>query len=73
MTAATLAFRLPLKRAATVVLCAKSVKWNVDKWSEASGGGGGTPELPPPEIGKFVVEIWCYLPDVYTFGEESNI
>ena len=28
---------------------------------------------PPPEIGKIVVEILCYLPEVYTFGEESEI
>ena len=28
---------------------------------------------PPPEIGKIVVEIWCYLPEVYTFGAESEI
>ena len=27
---------------------------------------------PPPEIGKIVVEIWCYLPEVYTFGAESE-
>ena len=30
-------------------------------------------ERPPPEIGKIVVEIWCYLPEVYTLGEESEI
>ena len=35
--------------------------------------GGGTPERPPPEIGKIVVEIWCYLPEVYIFGGESKI
>ena len=29
--------------------------------------------VPPPEIGKTVVEIWCYLPEVYTLGEESEI
>ena len=34
---------------------------------------GGTPERPPPEIGKIVVEIWCYLSEVYTFGAESEI
>ena len=28
---------------------------------------------PPPEIGKIVVEIWFYLPEVYTFGAESEI
>ena len=40
--------------------------------SVASGGGdAGTP--PPPEIGTIVVEIWCYLPEVYTFGAESEI
>ena len=26
----------------------------------------GTPGTFPPEIGKIVVEIWCYLPGVYT-------
>ena len=26
-----------------------------------------------PEIGKILVEIWCYLPEVYTFGAESEI
>ena len=36
----------------------------------SDGGNAGTP--PPPEIGKFVVEIW-YLPEVYTFGAESEI
>ena len=35
------------------------------------GGGGG--RTPSPEIGKIVVEIWCYLPEVYTFGFESEI
>ena len=40
----------------------------------SSVGGGGTPERPPPpETGKIVVEIWCYLPEVYTFGAESEI
>ena len=29
--------------------------------------------FPPPEIGKIVVEIWGYLPEVYTFGAESEI
>ena len=28
---------------------------------------------PPPEIGKIVVEIWCYLPEVNTFWLESEI
>ena len=39
----------------------------------ASGGGGNAGTLPPPETGKIVVEIWCYLPEVYTFGAESEI
>ena len=30
-------------------------------------------DSPPPEIGKIVVEIRCYLPEVYTFGTESEI
>ena len=34
--------------------------------------GGGTPE-PPPEIGKNVVENWCYPPMVYTFGKEAEL
>ena len=36
----------------------------------AYAGGGG---LPPPDMGKIVVEIWWYLPEVYTFGAESEI
>ena len=41
----------------------------------SSVGRGGAPERPPPppEIGKIVVEIWSYLEEVYTFGEESKI
>ena len=41
----------------------------------SSVGRRGMPERspPPPEIGKIVVEIWCYLPGVYTFGEEAEI
>ena len=36
--------------------------------------GRGTPLSPPPsEIEKMVVEIWCNLPEVYTFGSESEI
>ena len=43
-------------------------------YAVASGGGGGTPERsPPPEIGKIVVEMWCYLPVVFTFGAEPEI
>ena len=43
--------------------------------SSVGGGGGRRNVRPPPEIGKVVVEIWCYLPEVYeyTFGEESEI
>ena len=40
------------------------------QWRTQGGGGGRT---PPPEIGNIVVEIWCYLPEVYTFGAESEI
>ena len=28
---------------------------------------------PPPKKKKIVVEIWCYLPEIYTLGEESEI
>ena len=41
--------------------------------SVAYAGGGGGGRTPPPEIGKIVVEIWCYLPEVHTFGAESDI
>ena len=35
------------------------------------GRSVGTESPPPrPEIGKIVEENWCYLPGVYTFGEE---
>ena len=37
------------------------------------GRGGERGNVPPPEIGKIVVEIWCYLPEVYTFGAEAEI
>ena len=39
---------------------------SVGRWGKAE-------TFPPPEIGKIVVEIWCYLPEVYTFGAESEI
>ena len=29
--------------------------------------------IPSPELGKIVVENWCYLPGAYTFGEEAEI
>ena len=32
-----------------------------------------TPERPLPEIGKIVIENWCYLPGVYTFQNEAEI
>ena len=37
------------------------------------GRVGERRNAPPPEIAKIVGEIWCYLPEVYTFGEESEI
>ena len=44
-------------------------------FGKASGVGreGDAGTFPHPEIGKIVVEIWCYLPEVYTFGEEAEI
>ena len=47
----------------------------LDKQSTVSGvgRGGERRNVPPPETGKIVVEIWCYLPEVYTFGEKSEI
>ena len=41
--------------------------------SSVASGGGDARTSPPPETGKIVVEIWCYLQEVYTFGEESEI
>ena len=38
-----------------------------------SVGRGNAETSPPPEIGKIEVEIWCYLLEVYTFGEEAEI
>ena len=43
--------------------------------SSSVGEGGGWGErrnVPPPEIGKIVVEIWCYLPEVYILSERSQ-
>ena len=34
--------------------------------------GGGTQERPH-KIGKIVVEIWCYFPEIDTFGVKSKI
>ena len=48
-------------------------KNTVQTTSSVASGGGGSAGTPPPEIGKIVVEIWCYLPEVYTFGAESEI
>ena len=45
----------------------------VEHQSRGVRRGGGGEDSPPPEIGKIVVEIWCYLPEVYTFGAESEI
>ena len=33
----------------------------------------GTPERPPTETGKMVVEDWCHLPEIDTFGEEAEV
>ena len=45
----------------------------MDKCSGVGREGGNAGTFPPPETGKIVVEIWCYLPEVYTFGAESEI
>ena len=37
------------------------------------GGWGDAGTFPRPEIGKIGVEIWCYLPELYTFGQVSEI
>ena len=33
----------------------------------------GDARTSPPEIGKIDVEIWCYHPEVYTFGAETEL
>ena len=38
-----------------------------------SVGRGDSGTSPPPEIGKIVVEIRCYLPEVYSFGAEPEM
>ena len=45
----------------------------LNRQSVASGGGGDAGTSPTLEIGKIVVEIWCYLREVYAFGAESEI
>ena len=52
----------------TIVLLQYTYSFSV-QWRTQGGGR----EDRPPEIGKIVVEIWCYLPEVYTFGAESEI
>ena len=37
------------------------------------GAGDAGAPTPTPEIGKNAVENGCYLPEVYTFGEEAEI
>ena len=45
-----------------------------NQWKPVASGRGERRNVPShPEIGKIVVEIWCYLPEVYTFGAESEI
>ena len=37
-------------------------------------GGTGSGNVPPiPNRKKIVVEKWCYLPEVYIFGEEAEL
>ena len=47
-------------------------KWQLLEYASGVPRGRGE-DSPPPEIGKIVVEIWCYLPEVYTLGAESDI
>ena len=58
----------------------RSIIWSHDLYKAfhllpvASGGGGERWNVSPhPETGKIVVPVWCSLPEVYTFGEESEI
>ena len=39
----------------------------------SSSDGRGRPERNPPEMKEIVVENWCYLAMVYTFGKEAEI
>ena len=46
---------------------------NTRRYTVASGGRGERRNVPLPETGKVVVEIWYYLSEVYNFGAESEI
>ena len=37
------------------------------------GGGDAGTSPPPIEIEKIVIEIWSYLPEVYTFRKEAEL
>ena len=54
-----------------MLLCARALFYAPFAISVASGGGKA--ESPPPQIGKIVVENWCYFPEVYTFKEKAEI
>ena len=65
---------VPMARATGINSPANYRKLNRKPEMSISQQVGGTQERPPPlEIGNIVVEIWCYLPEIYTFGAESEI
>ena len=41
--------------------------------SAVASGGGGERRTPPPRNRKNCCKKWCYLPELYTFGEEAEI
>ena len=58
--------------------CVQSMKYSkliphsfASLMSVASGGVEG--QNVPASVGKIVVENWCYVPGVYTFGEKAEL
>ena len=60
-----------VKKVGQVCLTLKNLYFFCHQWRREGGERQNVP--PPPETGKIVVEIWYYLPEVYTFGAESEI
>ena len=51
-----------------MLMFSNNKKENTCTYKAEAQGGGNCGTTPPPEIGKIVVENWCYLPGVYTLG-----
>ena len=49
------------------------LKRPLHKFSGMGRGGTGGKSPPPAKPEKIVVEKWCYLPELHTFGEDAEI